>query len=101
LRGKEVEREERGKGGAASWLGGRALGSQHGGELHAWSSSWASLFPEFCGHQVLAMREEEGKTKEGEERRKKKRKGKKEKKEKNMENFANLKFVGRKINDNS
>jgi hypothetical protein len=37
----------------------------------------------------------------GRRKKKKEKEGKKEKKEKNMENFANLKFVGRKINDNS
>jgi hypothetical protein len=57
LRGKEGGREERGKGGAAGWLGGRGPGGRHG-ESCAWSSARSSLFREFCGHEVLAMRRE-------------------------------------------
>jgi hypothetical protein len=84
-------REERGRGGAAGWLGGMELGGRHGGELHAWSSARSSIFPEFCGHEVVVVREEEGNWKERVERRKGR---------KNMENFPNSKIAGRKINDN-
>jgi hypothetical protein len=87
-------REERGRGGAAGWLGGMELGGRHGGELHAWSSARSSIFPELCGHEVVVVREEEGNWKERVERRKGREK--KEKEEKIWKIFQTQKLQGEK-----